>query len=433
MHELHKALSLRPVLYITRDIERALGIPISTKNYFIVTNSSPFAKQVAKGHKNVVLIAKKKVLDTHELLSDPRTKQLLKKTNGRVMVFKNTTQIEKICAANGWQLLNPKAELANRVEQKLSQLQWLGPLRKYLPPHKVMKCKELSWPLNNNRTIEQYNNYIIQFNHAHTGLGTILVESQKQIGELKNKFPNREVRVTQFISGAVFTNNNVVWGKKILCGNINFQITGLKPFTDQPFATVGNDWAFAHRALNAKQLTRPQRQQAGLHGGREQFKQIATDVGKRLMKDGWKGLFGIDIIMDEKTGRIYLLEINARQPASTTFESQLQENKKSTKQKNKVTTFEAHVASLVGLKPNGYSLIPISDGAQIVQRVIASDQRERGNPLAIKKLRNSGFNVIEYNNTKPGEDLLRIQSTRGIMKNQGEFNEVGEKIIQIPK
>ena len=32
----------------------------------------------------------------------------------------------------------------------------------------------------------------------------------------------------------MFTNNNVVTRDTILVGNINYQITGLPPFTDQP-------------------------------------------------------------------------------------------------------------------------------------------------------------------------------------------------------
>ena len=488
MQELHQALNLWPVVYIARDIERALSLPITTKGYWIITNSSPLAKELTRKHKNILIINAKEPLDTHELLEHPRTIALLKKLNARplptipsaeergrdsssplqrrgqeershslinILVFKNTLRIEKICKEHSWRLLNPRAELANRVEQKLAQLEWLGPLKKYLPPHQVMKCKELTWPNQTSlpvlspsseglRSAEARRNrpshlqrrgqgevspFIVQFNHAHTGTGTILVESQKQILELQKKFPNREVRVTEFIKGPVFTNNNVVWGKQVLCGNISYQITGLAPFTFSPFATVGNDWALATKLLSNKQS--------------KQIGHMATDIGKRLAKDGWKGLFGIDVIMHEKTKKIYLLEINARQPASTTFESQLQRSKQKIVNSKQLTTFEAHLASLLGLLPTPFPLLPITDGAQIVQRVANPSPREGREGLAnnhqhpptplrggIKKLQNSGLNVIEYPNKNPGEDLLRIQSNQGIMKNEKEFNEIGKKVIK---
>ena len=463
-------------MYVARDVERALGLPLATKGYWIITNSSPLAKELAKKYKNVVVIKNKEILDTQELLQHPQSVKLFKKLkNSQLLVFKNTKQIEKICSERGWKLLNPSAELSNHVEQKLTQLEWLGPLKKYVPEHKVMKCSELAWdkttssvlPLiggeNHKGTVVRSNGslpykgrdtergfghrFIIQFNHAHTGLGTILIESQKQINELKQKFPNREVRVTKFISGPVFTCNNVVWTKKVFTGNISYQITGLTPFTDQPFATIGNDWALPIKLLSTKQI--------------RQIKQIATDIGKRLMKDGWKGLFGIDVIVDETNGRVYLLEINARQPASTTYESQLQQQfvipnprrrgEESLSQptngqrslvgaslarddNKKVTTFEAHLAALLGLRTTDYGLQEVTDGAQIIQRVIIPPQGGLTGgvrPLSrysIKKLKNSGFKVVQYTNTKPGEDLLRIQSTKEIMKNEKELNEIGEKI-----
>ncbi len=435
MNELKVKLRLSPVIYVCRDIERALGFPLITKGYWIITNSGPLSKALSRKHKNVLTLASKDPLDTTDLLLHPKSATFLKKIkNPNIVVFKNTKQIEKICSEHKWNLLNPSAELANTVEQKITQIKWLGPLKKYLPPYKVMKCKELTWSLKTSLPVlssaearknrrhlssaeerwREVSQFIIQFNHAHTGLGTILIESPKQIEELKTKFPNREVRVLKYIDGPVFTNNNIVWKNKVLCGNINFQITGLSPFTDGPFVTVGNDWALPHKLLNNTQI--------------KQYKQIVSDVGKRLLKDGWRGLFGIDVIMEKKTGKLFLLEINARQPASTTFESQLQKNIKTLKHKNNITTFEAHLAALLGLRAAGYALCEIADGAQIIQRVTESRIMNYKLRKAIVNLRASGFNVIQYNNTNPGEDLLRIQSVRGIMKVEKEFNEIGEKI-----
>ena len=194
--------------------------------------------------------------------------------------------------------------MADKIESKISQIEWLGHLAKYLPKHRVDICQNIKWP---------GKPFILQYNHAHTGSGTLFINTKKRLNELAIKFPKRPVRISQYIEGPAFTNNNVVWDDKILMGNINYQITGLAPFTDNKFATIGNDWMLPSKVLSTKQI--------------KQYKQIVTEIGRKLSKDGWKGLFGIDIIMDEKNGRLYLLEINARQPASTTFESQLPKSK----------------------------------------------------------------------------------------------------------
>jgi len=414
MLALKKALESSPIVYITRDIERALGLPLTTENYYIVSNHNAFAKSIAQdaaqraglcpaGSPQILLIKEKTKLDTRELLEHPETIKFINRLkNPQILVFKNTPQIEKICRAHGWKLLNPKAELANRIEEKISQVEWLEKLARYLPPHTISELKDVSW---------KGKNFILQFNRAHTGLGTVLITSKKQLQELQAIFPDRPVRLTQYITGPMFTNNNIVWGKKVFIGNINYQITGLRPFTDQPFATIGNDWALPHKLLDAKQI--------------KQYKKIVNDIGKKLARDGWKGLFGIDVIMNEKTGKLFLIEINARQPASTTYESQLQQGTKNS------TTFEAHLASLLNLKPSGITLAKINDGAQIIQRVLST--KNKVSTTKIEKLKKSGLNIFQYANTKPGEDLIRIQSQHGIMAGHNKFNKIGKQIFSILK
>jgi D-alanine-D-alanine ligase-like ATP-grasp enzyme len=82
---------------------------------------------------------------------------------------------------------------------------------------------------------------------------------------------------------------------------------------------------------------------------RQDYYALATKVGEKLAASGWKGLFGIDVVVNEKTGKIYLIEVNARQPASSTCESLLQKENR-TRNKTDITTFEAHVAALYEIK-----------------------------------------------------------------------------------
>src|SRR6185295_8622412 len=133
----------------------------------------------------------------------------------------------------GWKLLNPPAVLAEKIENKISQISWLGDLAKYLPPHKVEIMKDIQWA---------GEPFILQWAHGHTGEGTVLVRSEADIATLRHKFPDRRTRATSFIYGPSFTVNVVVGHDKILPGNINYQITGAEPFTTNAFSTVGNDW-----------------------------------------------------------------------------------------------------------------------------------------------------------------------------------------------
>jgi len=398
--EIEKRLNKYRLFYVCRDIERALPLlDIRSQQCKIITNHTKFAKKMAARHKNVILIKSERLLDTKELLENEKSAKLIKK-NDLILVFKNTKQIEKICADKKWRLLNPPAELAGRAEEKVAQVRWLGDLEKYLPPHRVELCKNIVWP---------GDKFILQFNHSHTGSGTLLVETKKQLEEIKTKFPHREARAAEYIAGPIFTNNNIVWGEKVLTGNISYQITGLSPFTENPFATIGNDWHAPRIMLTNNQ--------------RLEYERIARDIGQKFASQGWRGLFGIDAVLDEKTGRIYLIEINARQPASTSFESELQAACR--KAAYEITVFQAHLSALLGLEFSGERLIKIKNGAQIVQRVTEKIDKMRTPKIDSPDI----ANIILYKNEKPGSDLCRIQTGRHLVSGHNILSKLGRAVL----
>jgi hypothetical protein len=146
MKSLILALKKQPIVYVTLDLERTLAINLQTAGYYVITNDEPFSRKVASHNKNILLIKSKYLLSTRELLEHPQTHAFVSKlTDPHILVFKNTSIIEQICKKNNWKLLNPPATLATVIEEKISQITWLGPLAKLLPPHQVKLCKELRW------------------------------------------------------------------------------------------------------------------------------------------------------------------------------------------------------------------------------------------------------------------------------------------------
>ncbi|MFA6404777.1 MAG: hypothetical protein WCW03_02145 [Candidatus Paceibacterota bacterium] len=393
------------IVYVTRDIERALGV-LPNDNYMIVSNKTSYSEKILKNlnntnnsiGNNILLIENATILDTAELLEQNKVRDYINQNDSTVLVFKNTSLIEDIVKKNGWNLLNPPSTLAEKYENKITQVEWLGELAKYLPPHSISLAKNLKW---SDQPI------VVQWAHGHTGDGTILVNSQKELDTIQAKFPERLARATTFINGPSFTVNMVVAPNTILIGNISYQITGLPPFTDNRFSTIGNDWGKIVPALLNKSEV-------------EYIHQIAREIGEKMHKDGWKGLFGIDIIKEEKTGKIFLIEINARQPASTTFESQLQ-----SRYGGQTSVFEAHLLALQDIQIER-PIIEIEEGAQIIQRV--TKDITNISKSVIDSLESSGYNVIAYSNTEINSDLVRIHSNKGIISKHNQFNEAGEKI-----
>ncbi len=379
--------------------------PSST--YHIVCNTCPYSEKIKTQFPDFVTLidAPTKVMGTSDLIVTFSQKNKPDALHADLLVFKNTPRLEPIAIENGWHLINPKAALGEEIENKISQIEWLGDLgKKYLPQHTVMPTKSVTW------TKEPF---ILQWAHGHTGGGTVLISTEDELKLIKQRFPERLTRRTAYVRGPSFTVNVVVGAQKILIGNISYQITGTLPYTDNIFATVGNDWGLTHSLLNETEI--------------EYIQEMALKIGTKMNVAGWRGLFGIDVIRDDDHNLINLIEINARQPASTTLESILQQKNRDFGVKG-LTTFEAHVKALQG-EPLDEELITINDGAQILQRITRKTQTI--SPEIIKKIEALGYATIPYVNTMMNEDLLRIQSDRGIMETHGRFNTRGKELLDV--
>lgn len=383
----------KPLVYVTRDIERALGREPG-KNYFVISNDTPYGRMVKARYPDHVRLIESN-LDTFDLLALPVVGQAILELDADVLVFQNNPRIERLAKERGWNLLNPSALLAKEVEEKVSQVAWLAGNANLLPPHRVARLKDVKF---------MGQRFVLQFNHSHTGEGTHVIESADALAALANQFPERPCRVTDFIDGPILTVNAVA-GHRTLVGSISYQITGIAPFTDLPFSTIGNDWSLP---LSAEFTD----------ADRAKVRSIAKRIGRRLKRAGWKGLFGIDVVKDTKTGAIYLLEINARQPASTTYESELQR-----RAGIETTIFDAHLAALLGQTWKVWSLDPVKGGAQILKRATAQAMSVDVSALAAK-----GLNVIAYGEADHNKELFRIQSTEGFMESHGKLNGLGNFI-----
>lgn len=133
--------------------------------------------------------------------------------------------------------------------------------------------------------------------------------------------------------------------------------------------------------------------------------------------------------MDEKSRRIFLIEINARQPASATYESFLEEKEREKGVKG-ITTFEAHLRALQDL-PIDQDIIAINDGAQIIQRYTKSIQGIFDD--IVSKLEKKGYTVIAYQDSLPNSDLLRVQSRTSLIENHNVLNDNGLAIAETIK
>src|SRR5690606_398586 len=109
--------------------------------------------------------------------------------------------------------------------------------------------------------------------------------------------------LSKHISGHPFTINACNYNGKTYVGGLSYQYTGIPELTSVRAATVGNDWQIPAELLSPEQV--------------KQISALTIKVGHYLQENhGYRGLFGLDMVVEFHSGKIYLVEINPRQTAS---------------------------------------------------------------------------------------------------------------------
>jgi len=266
---------------------------------------------------------------TLDILTDEKIKEIKEKAGARLAyVFKSNFLTEKEAAKLEISLLNPPAGMTEKIEGKINQADFFSELKEFFPEFIIAIPGEKIWEEIKNilchpRPVSEYGvnssgdpekgswipdqvgndncKLIAQFNTSHSGAGTFDL-SENLWQEWQKKFPRRPIRISKFVAGETLTLNLVVLPTAIILGVPSQQLTGLADLTEHKFTTVGNAWiTFDGETKN-------------------QIETIAKSVGAILQRNNFFGPAGLDLIREEKTGKIYLIEINARQPASFNLE-----------------------------------------------------------------------------------------------------------------
>jgi len=116
-----------------------------------------------------------------------------------------------------------------------------------------------------------------------------------------------KVKFLPYINGYSLLNNCCLTHQGLIQSPPALQYTGIKPFTQNPFTTVGRQWP----SLAPKNII-------------DKINQISQNFSSVLTKMGYKGFFGLDFMVEKND--IYLLECNPRLTASFAFYNEIEIN-----------------------------------------------------------------------------------------------------------
>jgi hypothetical protein len=149
---------------------------------------------------------------------------------------------------------------------------------------------------------------LIQFDRGWAGSTSYFIRNRKQLEDLKVRYPVKKVKVVRFVKGKTILNNACIFQDQVIVGLPAQQINALRGFTSLPGATCGRQWP-----ANLEE------------GQKKEIDNLTRKTGKLMVNFGYRGYFGLDFIVEDETGKIYLSENNARLTASAPFFSKLEQ------------------------------------------------------------------------------------------------------------
>lgn len=304
-----------PIFYVTPDLTRALGLEDVLPNYHIVTiDDSPLIDLLLKRKVKVISVERetgqKDIIfrSTSQLLKQPKVLSYIKRYSGvktpNILFFKPSLAIDRICESRGYNKLGNSAFLNKFFEDKILFARFL---EKNGLPQPAGEIGELSNLQFGNLAQKYGPKLIFQFGRGWAGSTTFLVENEEELARLKQKYSMVTVKVARFIKGFTVLNNACISGQKVLIGPPATQITAPAGFTSRILGTCGRAWP--------AKITYQQK---------EEIYQLTQTVGNQMKKLGYRGFFGLDFLIEEKTGQVFISENNARLTASTPFYTKLE-------------------------------------------------------------------------------------------------------------
>lgn len=251
------------------------------------------------------------------IIKHPKTKKYLSKFDKiNILVYKTSSRMEKYCKENNWNLIAAPKRFGKKLfENKIRFRQILEKLNVPVPPGRISKVENLHY----GHLMNSYGlPFVIQHPTKGGGKGTFFINSKEDFDNAYNKLkhptretylgekpekPAEDVIIAKYIQGPSPSITGCVTRQGILSTNPQHQILDMPELYNPEKGSglfCGHDWTSSEFSENIK----------------NQACEIAEKVGNYFKKLGYKGIFGLDFVMDEQEEKLYVTEANPRLLAS---------------------------------------------------------------------------------------------------------------------
>ncbi len=410
VEKINEKIGNKSFYYISNFIDHAQGYERWIKNFKgICLWNTPYSQYLRRKEIEVYcfndqVVDQTDVKSSAQILDSIIDNKLINFQEGNFyQTFKISPRFSTLVEKLEGNLVNTSDDLNRLFESKVSQAGIFDKYKVNFPKTIITKLKDLNYP----EAVKLFGDvFVVQFNRGHTGNGTIFVKEKEQYLELQRKFPQRILRISEFIDSPTYTINGCATKYGIFLSGLCRQISGVLELSPDFGGTVGNNYA---HGLNSSQIISLM----------DEVKKLES----ALNDNNYKGLFGLDFMV--QGNKIIILEINARQTMSVPFNSTLQEFK------GQVPLILLHVAEFLDIEYevnienyNMENTLPL-EAAQVILR------NKTGGEIVVENEFKSGEYTVEGNNLilrNPGlyidkiekDNLVIISKVKGTKIPEGE-------------
>lgn len=294
-----------------------------------------------------------------------------------------------------------------------------------MPEYEIMYMNDLDKAATYKELREKFGAFVLQDEESHGSRGTYLIHNQDEyvdaIKSLKKYSQGRTIVVSQFMKGETSSLQVCITKYGIFSGGIQRQLLNSKYLCNTKLAVTGR-WCGGELGTEYPDIVQ------------HQAREIATIVGSELASHGYKGIFGVDIIVTPEN-EVYAIEINARHTGYSHILSDMQ------LLEGKIPFMLLHVLELSNMNyelTDLNALPSMGSYKKPVSYLIVNNPLQ--NDIVLKKYIQPG--IYKYSDGKitfvkaaysidalKGEDTILITSRH----NEGDIIESGKRILKITK
>jgi len=232
------------------------------------------------------------------LVSHPDTHRLIASLGGRgkMLTVMFDEQTEDLAKAAGLEIALPPADLRLRLDSKIATTRMAEDAGVPTVPNALSQVTSYAELQQLSRANNLGSELVVQTPYGDSGQTTFFINSEQDWNRCAPKVAGQQLKVMRYINHVPYTLEAVATRHGTLVGPVLADIIGHPELTPYKGGWAGND--LFKNMLNGEQTRKVQL--------------MTRAMGDRLYREGYKGTFCLDFLIDTATREVYLGELNPR-------------------------------------------------------------------------------------------------------------------------